>query len=123
MVEKRSGDVDVLENQMRNLRFSSVASNNRSRESSPMLMTPQKKKSASSIFSPEPVIGTPRNLNSSIMSLGGRATPTRKKLSGFGEGEKAALRDKRATKRANLGKLKSRVEETGVSVWTMEELE
>ena len=45
MVEKKSGDIDVLENQMRKLRFSSIhdsAASNSSREASPLFVTPGK---------------------------------------------------------------------------------
>ncbi|WKT39404.1 hypothetical protein QSH57_001223 [Fusarium oxysporum f. sp. vasinfectum] len=70
MVEKRSGDIDVLENQLRKVNLNST-----SREGSPMV-TPQGRRSI--MFSPE---GTPvRNLRHSFagsMSLGAsvRATP------------------------------------------------
>lgn len=40
MVEKKSGDIDVLETQMRNLRFSSVALSQSSREGSPFTPLP-----------------------------------------------------------------------------------
>jgi nucleoporin NUP159 len=118
MVEKRSGDIDVLENQLRK-----VALNPTSREGSPMV-TPQGRRSV--MFSPE---GTPvRNLRHSFagsMSLGAsvRATPPRKKLSGFSREEKGDLMEKRARRQAVLGKLKSSVEKRGVSVWNLEDIE
>jgi nucleoporin NUP159 len=119
MVEKRSGDIDVLENQMRKLRFSSVAS----REGSPI--TPQKK---SSIFSPEPGnSGTPKNLrhslSSSVTSFGARGTPPRKKLSGFSKEEKGGLMSKRARRQAVLDKLRENIERSGVNVWAMEDID
>ncbi|KZL71837.1 nuclear pore complex subunit Nup159 [Colletotrichum tofieldiae] len=122
MVEKRSGDIDVLENQMRKLRFSSV----NSREGSPMV-TPQRN-SRSIMFSPERTAmaspGTMRNsLVSSVASYGGRGTPPRKKLSGFSREEKSDLMAKRAKRQAVLNKLKGNVERTGVSVWAMEDIE
>ncbi|KAJ5009331.1 Nucleoporin NUP159 [Colletotrichum sp. SAR 10_99] len=122
MVEKRSGDIDVLENQMRKLRFSSV----NSREGSPMA-TPQRN-SRSLIFSPECMAtaspGTLRNsLVSSVASYGVRGTPPRKKLSGFSQDEKSELMAKRAKRQAVLNKLKANVERAGVSVWTLEDAE
>ncbi|KAG8674418.1 hypothetical protein FPOAC2_00434 [Fusarium poae] len=118
MVEKRSGDIDVLENQMRK-----VTLNPASREGSPMV-TPQARRSV--MFSPE---GTPvRNLRHSFaasMSLGAsaRATTPRKKLSGYSQEEKSGLMQQRARRKAVLGKLKASVEKQGVSVWTMEDIE
>ncbi|KAL0938719.1 nuclear pore complex subunit [Colletotrichum truncatum] len=122
MVEKRSGDIDVLENQMRKLRFSSV----NSREGSPMV-TPQKN-NRSLMFSPERMAlaspGTLRNsLVSSVASYGARGTPPRKKLSGFSKEEKSELMTKRAKRQAVLNKLKTNVERAGVSVWAMEDIE
>jgi len=121
MVEKRSGDVDVLENQMRKLRTSSVSS----REGTPM--TPKTPKRASVISPDGTLIGTPRNfrnsLASSVSPYKGSGTPIRKKLSGFSEEEKKELMERRAKKQAILQKLKTRVEENGVNVWTMEEIE
>ncbi|KAK1970660.1 hypothetical protein LY78DRAFT_652672 [Colletotrichum sublineola] len=122
MVEKRSGDIDVLENQMRKLRFSSV----NSREGSPMV-TPQRN-NRSVMFSPErTAMASPGILRnsfvSSVASYGGRSTPPRKKLSGFSGEEKSELMAKRARRQAVLNKLKSNVERTGVSVWAMEDIE
>lgn len=118
MVEKRSGDIDVLENQMRKLRVGSP-----SREGSPMV-TPQAKRSV--MFSPE---STPSRFRhsfaASIGSLGSpaRATPPRRKVSGFSKEEKSELMDKRARRQAVLGKLKDNVEKRGVHVWNMEDIE
>ncbi|PKS10474.1 hypothetical protein jhhlp_002225 [Lomentospora prolificans] len=116
MVEKRSGDVDVLENQMRKLRASSVAS----REGTPMTPKRGSVALADGAFS-----GTPRNLRNSLSAspYKGPGTPTRKKLSGFSDEEKKELMERRAKKQAILQKLKTRVEEKGVTVWTMEEIE
>ncbi|KAK7403386.1 hypothetical protein QQX98_010861 [Neonectria punicea] len=117
MVEKRSGDVDVLENQLRKVHLGST-----SREGSPM--TPQGRKSV--MFSPE---STPvRNLRHSFagsISLGAsvRATPPRKKLSGFSREEKGDLMDKRTRRQAVLEKLKGSVEKRGANVWNMEDIE
>ncbi|KAF4781997.1 hypothetical protein HER10_EVM0006149 [Colletotrichum scovillei] len=126
MVEKRSGDIDVLENQMRKLRFSSV----NSREGSPMV-TPQRN-SRSVLFSPErsAVMASPGTLRNSMVSSvasyggrGGTGTPPRKKLSGFSGEEKSELMAKRAKRQAVLNKLKANVERAGVSAWAMEDIE
>ncbi|KAJ2967774.1 hypothetical protein NQ176_g9502 [Zarea fungicola] len=120
MVERRSGDVDVLETQLRKMKLSSG-----SREGSPM-MTPQARRSR--MMSPE---STPsRTLRQSISTNGGlifgqsvRATPPRKKLSGFSQEEKGDLMDKRARRKAVLEKLKGSVEKRGVHVWNVESVE
>ncbi|KXH66575.1 hypothetical protein CSAL01_04413 [Colletotrichum salicis] len=126
MVEKRSGDIDVLENQMRKLRFSSV----NSREGSPMV-TPQRN-SRSVLFSPErsSMMASPGTLRNSMVSSvashggrGGTGTPPRKKLSGFSGEEKSELMAKRAKRQAVLNKLKANVERAGVSAWAMEDIE
>ncbi|KAF3360491.1 hypothetical protein VDGD_04257 [Verticillium dahliae] len=118
MVEKRSGDIDVLENQMRKFRFASA----NSREGSP-LTTPQKN-NRSVMFSPDHLRSeSPRNprnsLMSSVMSSGGRSTTPRKKLSGFSSDEKSELMGKRAKRQAVLGKLKLSVQKNGVQQWPM----
>ncbi|KAJ4144873.1 hypothetical protein LMH87_003741 [Akanthomyces muscarius] len=120
MVERRSGDVDVLETQLRKMRLASA-----SREGSPM-MTPQARRSR--MLSPDT---TPsRTLRQSISSTGGllfgqsvRATPPRKKLSGFSKEEKGDLMDKRARRQDVLQKLRGSVEKRGVNVWNMEDVE
>jgi len=115
MVEKRSGDVDVLENQMRKLRMSTV-----SREGTPM--TP--KKSMTPNFTPD--TSTPGGrfrspFAGSVASY--RGTPTRKKMSGYSEEEKAGLMSKRKRRMEVVGKLRERVVQEGVSVWAMDEVE
>ncbi|RYP91610.1 hypothetical protein DL770_002236 [Monosporascus sp. CRB-9-2] len=152
MVEKRSGDVDVLENQMRKLRLGSVGSG--SREGSPFAAaaaTPSKNghrklgsSTASMLFSPERSItaagreGTPQRSSgfrhslsgSSSLRLSGGApaaavprTPPRKKLSGFGDVERAAVTEKRERRAAVLGKLRGSLQKKGVSVLTVEDAE
>lgn len=134
MAEKRSGDVDLLENRMRQLRFSSPSfdSSTRSREGSPFLGTPSPRKplTSSLMFSPDRSLreGTPtpyrssvrQSMSQSIGSIGGgmfavRTTP-RKKLSGFGDAEKTALKERRERRAAVLGKLRNAVEKRGVMV-------
>jgi nucleoporin NUP159 len=114
MAEKRSGDIDVLENQMRRLRFGSMGLNgspgpSRSREGSPFA-TPQKR---GSIFSPDrmrdSVVSTPG-------SYGMRGTPPRKKLSMFSEEEKKTIRQKEAKRKATLQLLRASLEKSGPNV-------
>ncbi|RYP54892.1 hypothetical protein DL768_000456 [Monosporascus sp. mg162] len=152
MVEKRSGDVDVLENQMRKLRLGSVSPG--SRESSPFAAaaaTPSKSghrkpgsSTASMLFSPERSItaagreGTPQRSSvfrhslsgSSSLRLSGGApaaavprTPPRKKLSGFSDVERAAVTEKRERRAAVVGKLRGSLQRKGVSVLAVEDAE
>ncbi|KAI0009126.1 hypothetical protein F4779DRAFT_617957 [Xylariaceae sp. FL0662B] len=132
MVEKRSGDIDVLENQMRKLRVGSTGPG--SREASPLATPNGKRLTASSIFSPERSMreSTPQrgsvmrhSLSNSVTSVGGGMfrTPPRRKLSGFGDVEKKAVREKRERRTAVLGKLKGSLEKKGVTVWAVEDIE
>ena len=114
MAEKRSGDIDVLENQMRRLRFSSTGLNSssgpRSREGSPFTpATPQKR----SIFSPErmrdPIMSSPG-------SYGMRGTPPRKKLSMYSDEEKQAVKQKEAKRKGTLQLLRASLAKSGPNV-------
>ncbi|KAK9418101.1 putative Nucleoporin Nup159/Nup146 N-terminal domain-containing protein [Seiridium unicorne] len=138
MVEKRSGDVDVLENQMRKLRFTTgspvpgLGGSTRSREGTP---TP-KKFGSSLIFSPDRSFreSTPtrnsvmrHSMSASVSSIGNGMfavrTPPRKKLSGFGEFEKKAVIERRDKRAAVLGKLRASVRKKGASVWAVDDIE
>ncbi|XXG98750.1 F1F0 ATP synthase subunit e, mitochondrial [Hypoxylon texense] len=131
MVEKRSGDVDVLENQMRKLRMNSYGPG--SREGSPMTTTPNSKRMSTSVFSPERSMreGTPQrnsilrhSMSASVSSLSGfPQTPPRKKLSGFGDVEKKAVKEKRERRAAVLGKLKGSLQKKGTSVWAVDDID
>ncbi|KAK3943667.1 hypothetical protein QBC46DRAFT_351247 [Diplogelasinospora grovesii] len=123
MAEKRSGDIDVLENQMRRLRLGSAgpagSPGPRSREGSPFApATPQHKKSMSmSLFSP----GSSRfrhSLSASVGSYSGgvQATPPRKKLSMFSEDEKKAVRQARDKRKGTLNLLRASLEKAGPNV-------
>lgn len=120
VIERRSGDIDVLENQIRKMGLGSG-----SREGSPMV-TPQARRSI--MFSPD---STPsRNLRhsfaTSMGSMGSpsRGTPPRKKLTTFTEEEKQELKGRRDRRQAVLAKLKDSVEKKGpVQVWSLEETE
>ncbi len=103
MAEKRSGDIDVLEAQIRKLNLGS-----RSREGSPF-STPQKQhqKRASLIFAPGSA-GRSNHRSSVLLSSPGvsaQGTPTRKKVSGYTEDEKEQLRQKRAGRQRTLDRL------------------
>ncbi|KAI0880410.1 uncharacterized protein GGS22DRAFT_85638 [Annulohypoxylon maeteangense] len=130
MVEKRSGDIDVLENQMRKLRVGSHAPS--SREGSPFATPNAKRLNASSIFSPDRSVreSTPQrssvlrhSMSGSITSLGGSMfqTPPRKKLNSFGDLERKAAKEKRERRAVVLGKLKSSLEKKGVGVWAVDD--
>ncbi|KAH7026502.1 uncharacterized protein B0I36DRAFT_330769 [Microdochium trichocladiopsis] len=132
MVEKRSGDIDVLESQMRKMRLGSAGP--ASREGSPFaLSTPKKSNLSSSLmFSPErsfrestPVRGgsiVRHSLSGSISGAAGFKTPPRKKLSGFGDSEKKALAEKRERRSAVLGKLRVSIEKRGSQVIPMDHM-
>ncbi|KAK8089091.1 nucleoporin [Apiospora hydei] len=139
MAEKRSGDVDLLENRMRSLRFASpgtlnFGSSTRSREGSPF-STPKKQLTSSFMFSPDPSFreSTPghhprasamrHSLSASVASIGGGmfAVPPRKKMSGFGEVEKKAVKERRARRAVVLGKVRSAVEQRGPVVIALDE--
>lgn len=119
MVEKRSGDIDVLETQLRRMRLETP-----SREESPF-RTPQARRSI--LLSPDatPARSMRQSLSSSVMSLTTpvKASTPRKKVSGFSRDEKGDLMDKRAKRQAILGRLKDNVQKKGVSVWNMEDIE
>ncbi|KAI1075100.1 hypothetical protein F5B20DRAFT_561359 [Whalleya microplaca] len=132
MVEKRSGDIDVLENQMRKLRIASNGPG--SREGSPFATPNAKRLTASSMFfSPERSMreSTPQrgsvmrhSLSASVSSIGGGGmfrTPPRKMLSGFGDLERQAVKEKRERKAAVLGKLRGSLQKKGVTVWAVED--
>ncbi|KAI1636595.1 hypothetical protein F4809DRAFT_608835 [Biscogniauxia mediterranea] len=132
MVEKRSSDIDVLENQMRKLRLGSVGPG--SREGSPFATPNAKRLSSSIMFSPERSMreATPQrgsvirhSLSASVSSIGGSMfrTPPRKKLSGFGEAERKAVKEKRERRAAVLGSLRSSLQKKGVSVWAVDDIE
>lgn len=131
MAEKRSGDVDVLEGQMRKLRFSSSV--NGSREGSPFA-TPQKGFRASvrtpgqgtyGFFpTPDNAMDSSQRFRSSMMSstgsFGKSVNSPRKKMSGYTAEEKLVLRGKLARKKEVTEKLKAALAKTGVAVRGMD---
>ncbi|PVH88520.1 hypothetical protein DL98DRAFT_509231 [Cadophora sp. DSE1049] len=127
MAEKRSGDVDVLEGQMRKLRFSSVDS----REGSPFATPTNNRASmrnpgASSTFglfyTPDSIKETPQRFQNSFMSsVGsfGHSSPPRKKMSGYSIQEKTQLRAQLAKKQAVTERLKTALKKNGTKVRPM----
>lgn len=113
MAEKRSADIDVLENHMRKLRLGSVGSPGpRSREGSPFVPgTPQQRRSM--LLSPE---ATRNSFTSSVASYGMRGTPPRKKMSMYSEEERKVVRQKQTRRQAMLGMLRSSLEQSGPNI-------
>lgn len=124
MAEKRSGDIDVLETQMRRLRLGSVGPGGngtpgpRSREGSPFV-TPQRR---SMLMMSSPEKDRLRDsLASSVASYGGGGrggvTPSpRKKMSMYSEEEKRELRAREAKRKGTLGMLRKSLARAGPNV-------
>lgn len=116
--EKRSGDLDVLESQMRKLRFTNSVGPP-SREGSPFMTPPSNKRQSLLMGSSTQFTPSPRkSLMSSVGSLNGsaRATPApspRKKISGFTDEDKDVIRGKMQRRQAVLGRLRSKLMENG----------
>jgi nucleoporin NUP159 len=133
MAEKRSGDVDVLESQMRRLRLGSVGPTTpggggpRSREGSPFV-TPQQQRRSLMLSSPEKDgVGSrmlrESSMASSIASYGGGrgSTPSslaspRKKTSMYSQEEKTELREREARRRGALQMLRKSLAKAGPNV-------
>jgi nucleoporin NUP159 len=120
MAEKRSGDIDVLENQMRRLRLGSVGPNGGTpgcdsvgpREGSPFAGTPTPQRNRRS------VIMTPDQHKRDTLSRG-QGTPgtsPRKKMSMYTEEEKRAVRTKEAKRKATLQMLRTSLQRAGPNV-------
>jgi nucleoporin NUP159 len=130
MAEKRSGDIDVLEGQMRRLRFSSTTSAT-SREASPFA-TPQSNRASvrnpgpsstyGLFYTPDSIKDSPQRFQNSLMSSVGsqsRSSPPRKKLSGYTAEEKAQLKLKLARKKEVTNKLRTVLQMNGTNVRLM----
>ncbi|KAI1435057.1 hypothetical protein GGR50DRAFT_659147 [Xylaria sp. CBS 124048] len=127
MVEKRSGDIDVLENQMRKMRLGSTGPG-ASREGSPFTTPNAKRTLGSSIFSPDRSIreATPmrasifrHSLTSSTPGTDAFRTTPRKKINGFVDAEKKAVKEKRERRAVVLGNLRSSIAAKGPTVIPM----
>ncbi|KAJ2900759.1 Nucleoporin [Zalerion maritima] len=111
MAEKRSGDIDVLETQMRKLRLGSLGPNSpRSREGSPLVGSPRKGRPGRSLV-----------LRESVMSAGSARGTPRKKLSGFSDEEKRELMERRKSRKDVMDKVKKSLEKVGPRVIPLEE--
>jgi nucleoporin NUP159 len=132
LVEKKSGDIDVLESQMRKLRFSSVNSN-QSREGSPArYSTPQKMYSspmrtpgsgAQLFFTPQSRFSTPSRFGYSRGSPSPyerESTPVRKKLNGITTEDVHRSRNKLAARKKVVEQLREAVTKTGAHIRTVD---
>lgn len=128
MAEKRSGDIDVLEGQMRKLRFGSTMSVG-SREGSPFV-TPQKLRnsthmgtsSTSRYYTPDSTRDPRKSFQNSFMSSVGSqafASSPRKKISGFTADEKTQVKAKMARRKEVTSRLKFALEKNGTNVRLM----
>lgn len=119
MAEKRSGDIDVLEAQIRKLNL-----NGRSREGSPF-STPQKQqqKRSSLIFAPGSAQRSAQRSSVLFSSpgLSAHGTPTRRKLTGYTDLEKDQLRQKRAGRQRTLDRLQKIQQAEGPRYMPMDE--
>ncbi|KAG8169658.1 hypothetical protein KVR01_000403 [Diaporthe batatas] len=119
--EKRSGDLDVLESQMRKLRFTNSIGPP-SREGSPLMTPPSNKRQSLLMSSATQFTPSPRkSLMSSVGSLNGsvQATPApspRKKMSGFTDEDRDVIRGKMQKRQAVLDRLRSKLMENGPKV-------
>lgn len=121
--EKRSGEIDILESQLRKLRMHGSVGPSLSREGSPaMSRTPPPKPrqslvlAGSSMHTPSPL----RALNSSLNGSAGRGVSSpRKKMSGFTPDEKLAIREKMKKRQEVLDRLKGKLTENGPKVSRM----
>lgn len=133
MAEKRSGDIDVLEGQMRKLRFSSLASD--SREGSPQpFSTPQGRSSMRNpgsstyglFFTPDSSIrddrkGIQNSFMSSTNSYARGSPGPRKKLSGYTLEEKAVLRANLSKKNEVKERLRAALKNAGTTIRVMDD--
>lgn len=117
--EKRSGDLDVLESQMRKLRLGSVGPST-SRETSPAaFMTPPQNKRQSLILAGNSYSPSPRRSLNGSASVGRGGPSPRKKISGFTPEDKEGIRDKMQRRQAVLDRLKGKLVEGGPKVSRM----
>ncbi|KAL1883879.1 hypothetical protein VTK73DRAFT_7667 [Phialemonium thermophilum] len=125
MAEKRSGDVDVLENQIRKLRLDTSSpgpARSRSREGSPFVggrSTPPGLASARRSFLLSQETNFRHSLASSVGSYGGvgmRGTPPRRKMNAFSEEEKSLAQEKKAKRKSTLALLRQSLAHSGPNV-------
>jgi len=128
MAEKRSGDIDVLEGQLRKLQLNPAASTG-SRENSPFatpnrmsLRNPATTSTYGLFYTPDSIKdehwGAQNSLMSSTSSLN-RNSPPRKKMSGYSIEEKTQLRTKLARKREVTNRLRVALQKAGTNIRLM----
>lgn len=121
--EKRSGEIDILESQMRKLRVTGSVAPSTSRDGTPdAFRTPPSNKRHSLSrtgsgmgYSPSPL----RSLNGSVSRTG---PSPRKKASGYTPEEKDAIRHKMQKRQAVLDRLRGKLVENGPKVSRMGDL-
>ncbi len=112
MVEKRSGDIDVLEIQMRKLGWAPAVATTR--------RPPSRRRRRGARSSPPAARGSRSRRH--VTSLGGaRATPPRKKLSGYSDQEKTQIRQKLASRNRTLESLREGLAKNGPVYLTMDD--
>lgn len=128
MAEKRSGDVDVLEGQMRKLRFSSVDSGEGSPFATPTnnrasMRTPAASSTFGLFYTPDSIKDSPQRFQNSLMSSVSSLSHSspRKKMSGYSIQEKTQLRAQLAKKQAVTERLKTALKKNGTKVRPMDD--
>lgn len=131
MAEKRSGDIDVLENQMRKLRLTSRTNSGSSREASPFA-TPASKTSTrqpgassthSQFYTPDSTKDTPRAFRASLTSSThpySPRSPSRRKINGIAEEDKERLKSDALRRKEVTQKLRMALQKSSVRVRPME---
>ena len=127
MAEKRSGDIDMLENQMRKLRLTSITTIGGSREASPFA-TPASKSSTrqpgpssthSQFYTPESTKDTARTLQASMTSSThpySPKSPSRRKISGFTGEDKQRLKTNALRRKEVTNKLRIALQKSSVRI-------
>jgi nucleoporin NUP159 len=129
MAEKRSGDVDVLEGQMRRLRMSATPERGsvmrESRFGSPSKMNGRSSLLGSAYGRPttpqrDMGNGHAQSLSASMRS-NGYGTPSRKKIEGFSAEEKERILEVKAKRQVVTNKLRMKLKSSGVRVRAFED--
>ncbi len=129
MAERRSGDIDVLENQMRRLRFNSVGRDSPARESSPFnsptksIMRLGNMSINERPYTPERNFSASRTFRTSFgasMRSQGYGTPPRKKLEGFTVDDRSRIKEKTLRRKEVIGMVKKALEKSGSRVYPMD---
>lgn len=130
MAEKRSGDIDVLEGQMRKLRLKSGATIG-SREGSPFT-TPNQRASMRNpgtsstyglFYTPDSINDDRRGFQNSLMSSTSSlalGSPPRKKMSGYSAEEKTQLRTRVSERKEQINRLRDALQKAGAKVRLMD---